>query len=273
MNDSIINDASWVGYELSVELKKKGVNVKYFPRTRTFYGKTLGVFRNSLKASGLLHVNYALQDAFITGLIHNRIDILHAHGSDVRYSMKTRRWGWMVKSNLIKAKKVLVSTPDIISVVKPIRNDVQYLPNPIDTDRFKPSEQFNPKFSCLYIRHKYEVFPDDLAEILSKKKIPVFTISPGLYSYFEMHNVYPKFGVFIDRFSIPSFSKSCLESMSCGLSTIDYRHKNHLLERVNYLQKTRSILDEGKLNRLYVIEKHDVSNVCDELIKIYQDIF
>ena len=272
MQVSIINDASWVGYEFSKGLRKRGVDVHYLPRTRTFIGKTLGALRNSLIASGILHVNYALQDAFLTQVIHGKIDILHTHGSDVRSSMKTKQWGWMVRANLRKAKKVLVSTPDILPIVSQVRKDVQYLPNPIDTIRFKPAEEPVKQFSCMYIRHNYEPFPEGLAEILLKKKIPLFEISPGLYSYFEMHNIYPKFSVFIDRFTIDSFSKSCLESMACGLATLDYRHKDQFAERVESLLDLQYISKEGKSNRKYIVQNHDVSKVCNELLKIYEEV-
>ncbi len=272
MHVSIVNDAAWVGYELSKVLRKRGVYVRYLPRRRTIWGKTFGALRNSLMATGIIHVNYALQDAFLVRAIHGKIDILHTHGSDVRSSMKTKQWGWMVSNNLHKARKVLVSTPDILPLVRQVRKDAQYLPNPIDIIRFKPVDKPVKQFSCIYIRHNYEPFPEDLAKILLNKKIPLFEISTGSYSYFEMDKIYSKFSVFIDRFSIDSFSKSCLESMACGLATLDYRHKEQFAERVESLLDVHYRSNEGQSNRKYIVENHDASKVCNELLKIYDEV-
>lgn len=269
---SIINDAAWVGYELSEALRARGVAVRYLPRRRTIYGKTFGVVANILKAKGLLHVNYALQDAYLTHLIHGRIDVLHTHGSDVRSAMKTKMWGRMVRRNLTNAVKVLVSTPDLLRIIKPIRNDVNYLPNPVNTNRFKPIDEPVVEASCLYINHWYEPFPKDLIEALRRKSIPLNMISSGSYSYFEIHKVYPKYSIFIDRFTIPSLSKACLEAMSCGLATIDYRHRGSYMERVKSLLDPSYRSEEGQVNRRYVMENHDKFKVCSKLLKIYKDI-
>lgn len=269
---SILNDAAWVGYELSEALRNRGVNVKYLPRRRTVYGKTFGALINSLKASGLIHVNYALQDAYLTHLLRGKIDVLHTHGSDVSSSMNTKMWGWMVRGNLKKSRKVLVSTPDLLPIVKPVREDVQYLPNPVDTIRFRPMDEAVDESSCLYIRHKYEPLFEDLVKALRRRGVSIDTISSGSYSYFEMHKVYPKYSIFIDRFTIPSFSKSCLEAMSCGLATIDYRHQDDFKERVESLSDPSYRAEEGRANRRYVIAHHDKSKVCSKLLKIYKEL-
>lgn len=269
---SIINDAAWVGYELSEALRKRGVDVRYLPRRRTIYGKTLGAVVNTLKARGLLHVNYALQDAYLTHLIHGRIDVLHTHGSDVRSAMKTKMWGWMVRRNLKKAVKVLVSTPDLLRFVEPVREDVKYLPNPVDTARFTPLDSPVGEASCLYTRHWYESLPEDLVGALRRRDVPIYEVSSVSYSYFEMHKVYPRYSIFIDRFTIPSFSKACLEAMSCGLATIDYRHRGYFEERVEFLLDPSYRVEEGQANRRYIIEHHDKFKVCGELLEIYEEI-
>ena len=74
---SIVNDAAWVGYELSLVLKAYGIKVCYLPRKRSITGKTVGVFLNALRSTGIKHVNYALQDAFAFRVFGKTIHLLH----------------------------------------------------------------------------------------------------------------------------------------------------------------------------------------------------
>ncbi|HXZ97838.1 MAG TPA: hypothetical protein VED24_00565, partial [Candidatus Acidoferrum sp.] len=88
---TILNDCAYVGYEIAEELRIRGYEVLYLPRKRDLYSKTLGVLVNVLRSKGILHVNYALQDAYLAGKLKGSF-LLHAHGSDLRWSI-AGRWG------------------------------------------------------------------------------------------------------------------------------------------------------------------------------------
>ena len=95
---TILNDAAWVGYELANGLREVNMDVKYLPRNYagpnvntnalySVYGKIINPFVNAIKAKGIIHVNYALQDAFFVRLIKKEINVLHCHGTDLFLSL------------------------------------------------------------------------------------------------------------------------------------------------------------------------------------------
>ena len=276
---SMINDAAWVGYELSLVLKAYGVTVKYFPRKRSVAGKTVGVFWNALRSTGIKHVNYALQDAFAFRVFGKTIHLLHCHGTDLfglldkefmRRSKNLSRWGWMIRGNLKAARKVIVSTPDLLPLAKQVREDAEYLPNPIDTDRFSPKNYENEKPKAIGFNLWYDKVQDNIIEGLKKHgfEVDVFTGRPFKYS--EMHVVLKKYDVYIDRQTVFSLSKACLEAMSCGLATIDYRHRGSIDGRIAELADHKKLTEEQINNRKFILETHDKWKVGERLIDLYR---
>jgi len=247
-----------------------GYEVFYLPRGRGFYSKTVGVLVNVLRGRGILHVNYALQDAYLAGKLRGSF-LLHAHGSDLRWSI-TGRWGRMVKSNLRIASKVIVSTPDLLDIAREYRADAEYLPNPVDTERFapQPREEARPK-TALYFTKWYETLPKELVKELRGAGFVLFVPTERV-KYEDMPRFLSAYDVFIDRFTIPSFSKTCLEAMSCGIPTVDYRHRASLAERIHSLASTEVYCRESKLARDYVVRNHARKKVIEKLIRIYAEI-
>jgi len=267
---TILNDCAYVGYELSQELKSRGYRVLYLPRGRGLYSKTVGVLMNVLRSRGILHVNYALQDAYLVGRLKGSF-LLHAHGSDLRWSI-AGRWGWMVRSSLKAASKVIVATPDLLETAREYRADAEYLPNPVDTERFalRPHEKASPK-TALYFPKWYEILPEELVKELRKAGF-VLSTPTGLVKYEDMPQCLTAHDVFIDRFTIPALSKTCLEAMSCGIPTIDYRHRAGFAERVNSLAADEVYDTESRLARDYVLENHDRRKVVNRLVRIYAEM-
>lgn len=267
---TILNDCAYVGYEIAEELRKRRYEVLYLPRGRGLYSKTLGVLVNVLRSKGILHVNYALQDAYLISKLKGKF-LLHAHGSDLRWSI-TGRWGWIVKSNLKVASKLLVSTPDLLEIARRYRSDAEYLPNPIDTLRFSPHPRVKvgPK-RALYIPKWYETLPEGLVDELRRAGFEISMLSSRV-NYRDMPQLLCSHDIFIDQFTIPSFSKTCLEAMSCGIPSIDYRHIENFRERISVLASDEDLSRESELARDYVMKNHDRRLVVDRLAMIYAEM-
>jgi|BEDMetMinimDraft_2_1075160.scaffolds.fasta_scaffold00018_22 hypothetical protein len=266
----VVNDCAHV-FEDLIPLLTDKFDIQFVQRTRGLWSKTLGILWKILVAEGeLFHVNYALQDAFFADRLRHHLDILHVHGSDVRSTIHSKAYGWIVKSNLLHAKKVLYSTPDLQDSVKSIREDAIYLPNPVRIDKFPLKTKYNEVPRALYFRLNYEELPVDLRNWLQTKGIHLTVMQKNI-PYNKMAEVLENFDIYIDRFSIPSFSKTCLEAMSCGLATIDYRHIGNLEERVSFLANSSNVRTEGLENRKYIIEIHDANKVADLLSKIWEE--
>ena len=82
----------------------------------------------------LIHVHWARFAPFIRKT--STPLVFHAHGSDVRGRAASMS-GRLVRGALARADAVLVSTPDLLGDVGAA---ARYLPNPIDTERFRPTD-------------------------------------------------------------------------------------------------------------------------------------
>ena len=200
------------------------------------------------------------------------LDVLHCHGSDVRWTIHGG-WGWMVKSSLKKAKIVLYSTPDLADV-KPYREDATYLPNPIELDVFypRPELRMHEGLRAVYFVKPYEEVPSEIIGHLEGRGVKVDVIRGSPISYDGMPRFLNTYDIMIDRFVIPSLSKTCLEAMSCGLCTIDYRHKSSFREQVENLGDEDYRRREGLVNRKYIESNHDAKKVAETMTKIYQNL-
>ncbi|HDP70241.1 MAG TPA: glycosyltransferase [Actinobacteria bacterium] len=85
----------------------------------------------------IVHIHYAYFG--ILGIIGRYPFFLHCHGTDVRENLKHPIFKFPTIFSLKKASKVLYSTPDLYQYIKPIRKDAVFLPNPVDTENFKPA--------------------------------------------------------------------------------------------------------------------------------------
>lgn len=278
---SIINDAAWVGYEISKALQQFGVKVRYMPRGRSVYAKSLKVFVNALRSRGIKHVNYALQDAFAMRAIGKRLHLLHCHGTDLfglfdqrfmKESKDLSMWGWMIRGNLKAAGRVIVSTPDLLSLAKIIREDAEYIPNPIDTSRFSPKDYENKKIKAIGFNLWYESVPEELVKGMRRNGIEVDIFTRRPFPYLRVHEVMKSYDIFIDRMSVFSLSKTCLEAMSCGLATIDYRHRDDLDGRVRELVDESFRKKESIKNRDIIMETHDSMKIAQRFIQIYREL-
>jgi len=91
------------------ELIDKGHHVNVLARTRRFFDKTVKIAWKILRAKGdIYHCHYLLQDCWLALRSGKRPIVGHAHDSDLREVIRSRKWGWMVKRNLESCDKILV---------------------------------------------------------------------------------------------------------------------------------------------------------------------
>ncbi len=266
----IVNDCAHVMEDIIPYVSDK-FDINFIKRTRGLYSKTLGLLFDILRSEGeIYHANYALQDAYLVS-VFKHLDVLHVHGSDVRWTLKSKSWGWIVKHDLRSAKKVIYATPDLETIVKEYRPDAVYLPNPVRTDVFIPKESYSKNPRAVYFKLSYESLPKELPELLQKNGIALDVLEKK-FPYSEMPSLLKKYDIFIDRFTIESCSKTCLEAMSTGLATIDYRHKSFLKERAEQLSDPGFVEREGRENVEYIKNNHKAEVVAKKLEKIWEDL-
>jgi glycosyltransferase involved in cell wall biosynthesis len=140
----MVGDCASVG-ETLIHYAPADIRYKHLARTRSVYSKTLGIALRILLSSGdVYHVHYGLQDHFLTKVLKRRPTICHLHGSDLRNTINGP-YGWIVRTNLRTANKVIVAVPDIYRRAKSYRADAEYFPNPVNLDTFKPAPFMNSR--------------------------------------------------------------------------------------------------------------------------------
>ena len=147
-----VNDIAFVGSTLARAMRELGedaVVVEPF-RLRTNLRYPWKAAALPFRAAGLLgaaatvrrghfdvvHVHYARLG--MVGPLAGRPYALHVHGTDIRGVRPRSFWGRETAPLLRRAGLVYYATPDLEQWVRPFRDDAIFLPNPIETDRFRP---------------------------------------------------------------------------------------------------------------------------------------
>lgn len=90
----------------------------------------------------VIHLHYAWKAS--AGPFSGRPFVLHCHGTDVRGRTPHEPVGLLIGQIAARAARVYYSTPDLADTVRAFRADAEFLPNPIDLDRFCPSPASKP---------------------------------------------------------------------------------------------------------------------------------
>ncbi|MDW3626147.1 MAG: hypothetical protein QOK72_05845 [Nitrososphaeraceae archaeon] len=215
--------------------------------------------------------------------------ILHYHGTDIRglknkntphsftiQNTKTRTKSYAAKvKNRLRliqmgyyrslrtesqklANEILVSTPDLLLLLP----YAKYLPNPVDVDHFSKDDTIHNKVNNNNNALTIKTTSGDIQKTLLyckenniNLKIDVLdrTTTPILYE--EIPNFLKKYNIYIDIRIVndkilENFSKTALESLSCGLKVLNYK--------LEYIDRLPSI--------------HNPVNVTKELENIYNKI-
>jgi glycosyltransferase involved in cell wall biosynthesis len=234
----------------------------------------------------------------------------HAHGTDLRKSLNHTLWGRIVRHNLKKCDKILVSTPDVLGIAKQFREDAEYLPNPVDEELFypKPIHKHNGKKRVLIASDSnWRVKGTDIAIrglSMIRNDVDVSIIEHGvdfrktvaLASSLDLHlNILPKVpheklneyyweaDIVIDRFKLGSLGMVSLEAIACGRPVVTYvssefqEYIDFPSKDVDTEEKVVTAVQEADVNLWkkesdYLTKKHGVNMLVGRLLKIYQDM-
>ena len=306
----MVNDCAYVG-ETLVKYFPADVEAVHLKRSRGFWDKTFGITWRVLRATAdLYHVHYLLQDCYIALKFGKHPVVGHAHGSDLRSSLKHRVWGRIVSYNLKHCDKVLVSTPDILDIAREYRVDAEYLPNPVDPSIFypKPLKQHNGKRKVLIASDSnWGVKGTDVAiKTLSRIKDEVdvniikygvdFDRTMALASSLGLRlNALPKVShdgvseyywdadVVIDQFKFGALGMVSLEAIACGRPVLTYvsseypENKDFPLKDLRDEEKIAKIIKDlspqfWKEEYAFVKRHHDPVAIASRVVSIYNGL-
>lgn len=304
---AMINDCAHVGETLLKYLNVKGTHIK---RTRGLWSKTFGIAYGIWRTKAdVYHVHYLLQDCFMASVLGKRPLIGHAHGSDLRTTIDHPLWGWIVKYNLRRCDKVIVSTPDILGIARRFRGDAEYVPNPVDTELFhpKPPREHRRKKVLIASDSNWEVKGTDVAiRALSriKDKVDVSIIAYGRdfertvnlamslgmtprilpkVPHWRMNQYYWDSDVVIDRFRLGSLGMVSLEAIACGRPVVTYVSSEYpeykdfpLKDLCDEEGIAEAVLEAStelwEAEYRYVMRNHDPRAVANTIMEIYRSL-
>ena len=310
MKVTMINDCAFVG-ETLIKYLPTHIDVVHIKRTRKFLDKTFKIAWKILRAKGdIYHCHYLLQDCYIASKLGRHPLIGHAHGTDVRWSINHFAWKRIVKHDLKKCDKILVSTPDILDTTKKYREDAEYLPNPVDTELFypKPIKPHKGKLRVLIASDSnWDVKGTDIAiRALSRLKDEVevslvhkgrdFAKTVALAESLGLRlnvlletphenvcNYYWNADVVMDRFKLGSLGMVSLEAIACGRPVLNYvssaypAYKDFPLKDVDSVEKIvvaiKNISPElWEAEFAYLKTNHDPNLIAKRMVEVYESV-
>jgi len=306
----MINDAAFVG-ETLLKYMPAELEKQHIKRSRRFWSKTFGLAFKILRAKGdVYHVNYLLQDCYIAARSGKKPLIGHAHGSDLRTSLNHTVWSRIIRHNLKHCDKIIVSTPDILSIAKHYREDAEYLPNPVNAELFypKPAVKKGKKKRVLIAGDSnWSVKGTDIAiKALSKireevdvsiiqhgkdfEKTKALASSLGLSlkvlpkaPHEKLDEYYWDADVVIDRFALGSLGMASLEAIACGRPALAYvsseypENKDFPLKDLREEETIANLIsdlpsDFWEREYRFLKKYHDVKKIESRLLSIYEEL-
>lgn len=306
----MINDCAYVG-ETLLKYMSPDIEKQHIERTRGIWSKTFGIAYKILRAKGdLYHAHYLLQDCYIAARSGKKPLVGHAHGSDLRRSMKHPLWGRVVRHNLKKCTRILVSTPDVLSTAREFRNDAEYLPNPVDTELFylKPIAQSSEKkkvliaSDCNWVVKGTDISVRALSKI--KDEVDVSVIGYGVdfqrtlalasslglplnvlskVPHEKTAQYYWNSDLVIDRFALGSLGMVSLEAIACGRPVLAYVSSEYpenqdfplkdLKEEENIAQTISDLSSQlWRDEYSFLKEHHNNATIESRLFSIYNEM-
>jgi glycosyltransferase involved in cell wall biosynthesis len=271
----VVNDCAYVG-ETLIRYLPSEISAVHLKRTRRLVDKTLRIFWKILRSKGdLYHVHYLLQDCYIALKLGIHPLIGHAHGSDLRDTIRSKKWGWIVKYNLRNCDKVLVAQPTILEVAKEFNETTEYFPIPYDPKIFYPNplpKERKIKRVFLASAHDFRVKgTDKFLNALAKVGVPIrvktikhgrdwkkaekLAKNLGLEAEFigrvphsSINKVFWESDLVLGSFGVGQLDTVAIEAMACGRPVVHHVVKEYFpncpLEEISDEQHAARIVEE-----------------------------
>jgi glycosyltransferase involved in cell wall biosynthesis len=307
----MINDCASVG-ETLLKFMPNEVNSTHLRRDRGLWNKTIGLaWRIHKLNADLYHVNYLLQDCYIARHLNKKPLIGHAHGSDLREMIHSKKYGWIVRSNLKHCDKILVAQPTILETAKQYNNTAEYLPIPFNPQLFypKPVPENTPKKIFIASAHNFRIKGTDKF-LLALKNIPNIEITslatgPDYQTATKMasnlnikfipkvphekiNELYWESNLILGSCGIGQLDTVAIEAMACGRPVIHHLKEGYynnvplprctsntemLHNAINtFLNDKRAINTLINSQLEYVNKTHEANKVATRLFNIYKEL-
>ena len=235
--------------------------------------------------------------------------LLHTHGHDIRANLSHPLMGWFTRRALERAVRVFYATPDLAPVAKSVREDAVFIPNPVNTDRFRPLERAANERPRVLLISRLEPIKgislafrvvEEVKRRLPQVEVDTFAWGP-LYRkfracdrvrfiptvpYSQMADLINRYDMVLGQFSLGILSMSELEAMACGKPVVSYfkyleaydappplisgRHPEELADNMTALLEDSSARKElGESGRSWVEDHHDYLKVARMLEEHY----
>ncbi len=195
----------------------------------------------------IIHIHYIDKILpWLRRIYRRKCLVMHYHGSDIRgkWELKRRLWS--------KADLVIVSTQDLFTEAPSSERNkkIFHLPNPVDTELFKPMPNLRRKGKALFI---YSSRRPKLRESLEWAKkiakqnslsLEILDIDRNPIRYIDMPRLLNRYEYFIDHCYVPALSKTALEALACGLKVI--RWDGRVIEGLPEQHKPENVVKKLK---------------------------
>jgi hypothetical protein len=180
-----------------------------------FFARALWMARSA----NLVHVHSLDRVIPWVKRLYSKPVVMHYHGTDIegRWREKEGRWG--------KAEYIAVSTPNLLEGA-PKR--AVYVPNPVDTDLFKPIPAERDPNSAVSFRYGMDAEAEAMAKNLG---LHLVMLERWSVRYEQMPQTLSRYAYYVDMRKPPghmiarSVGKAALEALACGLKVIDWEGK------------------------------------------------
>jgi len=188
---------------------------KLLPRSRLTNARLLLIASRFPAVHLHVHVDLALR---LRSIYPGKKLIVHWHGEELRLR------GWRGVSSITRAADAtFVSTQDLLHGAP---EGVVYLPNPVDTEHFRPMPSLRRQNSALYLVKRQRNEDTEWARRLASRlglELEVRDRVADPVDYGRMPELLNRYEYYIDRNYIQSLSKTALEALSCGVKVIDWK--------------------------------------------------